>query len=189
MMERLYRELRTDIQGYFLNRTGNSDVAEDLTQETFMKAFRSLQGGTSIDNPAGYLYRTAANVLIDFYRTRRIWEELPEIADDSLGENGPTARAEIAGWLERFIGYLPDPYRTTLLLSDIQGLAYREIADRSGVTVAAVKTRVRRGRKLLHRELTECCRFSFDVRGRVVDYAPLHHGGESCDDSTTCGVC
>ena len=154
-----------------------------------MKTFQNLRRGTTISNPAGYLFRTATTVLIDHYRTRRVWEELPEIEVRPQEEEDNSARVEISGWLERFIGYLPEPYRTTLRQSDIERLSYREIADRSGVTVSAVKTRVHRGRKLLHRELTECCRFSFDVRGRVVDYLPLNQGPSSHDDSSTCGVC
>ncbi|MFW5695982.1 MAG: sigma-70 family RNA polymerase sigma factor [Alkalispirochaeta sp.] len=182
MIERLYRDLHQDVLRFFLRRAGNRDVAEDLTQETFIKAFRNVQHNTSIVNPAGYLYRTATTILIDYYRTRRVWEELPELEADSY-ENDDTARAEIAGWLERFIRDLPEPYRTTLLLSDIEGVPYREIAERMGVTVASVKTRVHRGRKLLHRELTECCRFSFDVRGRVVDYLPLKREQSCCEDA------
>ncbi|MEX2444099.1 MAG: sigma-70 family RNA polymerase sigma factor [Alkalispirochaeta sp.] len=175
MIDRLYRELHNDIRDFFLRRTGREDVAEDLSQDTFMKVFRRLRSDqSSISNPAAYLYRTAQNVLTDFYRVTRMWEELSEIADVSQQEAGEDeVRTEIAGWMTRFVEHLPEPYRTTLRLSEIEGLPYRDIAEKTGVTVGAVKTRVHRGRKLLRNELTDCCRFSFDARGRVVDYVPM----------------
>jgi RNA polymerase sigma-70 factor, ECF subfamily len=173
-IDHLYRQLRDDVLAFFLRRTSSNDVAEDLVQETFTKVFRRLKTTEgAVPNPAAYLYRTARNVLIDFYRTRRTWEELPELADASqLLEEADGTRSEIAGWMSRFVGYLPEPYRSTLRMSEIDGLPYREIAEKTGVTVGAVKTRVHRGRKLLKRELTDCCRFFFDARGRVVDYTP-----------------
>ncbi|MFP4566931.1 MAG: sigma factor-like helix-turn-helix DNA-binding protein [Spirochaetaceae bacterium] len=78
--------------------------------------------------------------------------------------------------MSRFVGYLPEPCRSTLRMSEIDGLPYREIAEQTGVPVGAVKTRVHRGRRLLKREPTDCRRFFFDARGRVVDYTP----GEVC---------
>lgn len=174
MIEPLYREIRSDLIAFFTARTGSTDVAEDLTQETFFKVLRRLERNTVLPNPAGYVYQTARNTLVDYYRTRRTAEELPEIADTSQEDNrDQETRRQIAGWMERFVNSLSEPYRTTLTLSDIEGLSHREIAVRTGVSPAAVKTRVHRGRRLLHRDLTQCCSFSFDARGRVVDFEPL----------------
>jgi len=192
-IDHLYRELRDDLFTFFSRRTPSHDVAEDLVQETFTKVFQRLHATEdAVPNPAAYLYRTARNVLIDFYRTHRTWEQLPELADPSPPtEDVNEPRSEIAGWMNRFVGYLPEPYRSTLRMSEIDELPYREIAERSGVTVAAVKTRVHRGRNLLKRELTDCCRFSFDARGRVIDYVPLKSRpcrGSGCADAVPGGV-
>lgn len=174
MIEPLYREIRSDLIAFFTSRTGSAETAEDLTQETFFKVLRRLERETVPPNLAGYVFQTARNTLIDYYRTRRNSEELPEIEDTSQeDERDEETRRQIAGWMERFINSLPEPYRTTLTLCEIDGRSHKEIADRTGVSPAAVKTRVHRGRRLLHRDLTQCCSFSFDARGRVVDFEPL----------------
>jgi RNA polymerase sigma-70 factor, ECF subfamily len=176
--ERLYEELHRCILAYFRKRTGSVEKAEDLAQEAILKLLRRLEAGESVANPEAYLFRSARNLLIDYYRGRRETTpvaELAELPDDSQEvPEDRKARLEIASWMRRFIGYLPDPYRETLLLADIEGVPYSRIAGRMGVTEGTVKSRVHRGRKLLRKELTNCCRFAFDARGRVVDYEPLH---------------
>lgn len=177
-MEQLYKALYNDLLAFFRRRTGSQEKAEDLAQETFLKLLSRLEQGATVANAEAYLFRTARNLLVDHYRGDRETEPLPELSDRSqeLSEESEV-REEIASWMSRFIGYLPDRYRETLRLADIEGIPYSRIALRLEVTEGTIKSRVHRGRKLLHKELIECCRFARDATGRVVDYEPLGKRG------------
>ena len=70
------------------------------------------------------------------------------------------------------VGSLPDTYRKTVLLSEIQGKKHKEIAAQLGLSLSGVKTRVQRGRELLRQDLWECCHLEFDRRGHLIHYEP-----------------
>lgn len=174
-IEVLYNELYDDLFAFFRRRVGSTEVAEDLAQEAFLKLIRRLESGSFVANAQAYLFRTARNLLIDHYRTKKVHPSAPEPADDSQEEaRNEETRRDIAGWMRRFISSLPSPHRETLLLTEIRRLPYAEIASKLGVTVGTVKSRVHRGRELLRKRLITCCRFLYDARGRVVDYEPHH---------------
>lgn len=171
--EKLYHELYRQLTRFFARRVASAETAEDLAQETFLKLLRRLKQGTTLTNPQAYLFQAARSMLIDHYRTNRTTEPVPELSDHRDEElRNEESRREIAGWMRRFIAQLPEPYRATLLLSELRGLPYAEISRRLGVTVGTVKSRVHRGRKLLKESLITCCSFAYDARGRVVDYTP-----------------
>jgi RNA polymerase sigma-70 factor (ECF subfamily) len=173
IIEPLYSELHDDLLGYFRRRVASPEVAEDLLQEAFVKLLGRLEGGGSVANAQAYLFRLARNLVVDHYRRRKDSSPPPELSDDSQEEErNEGTRRDIAGWMRRFISYLPSPYSETLLLSEIRELPYAEIAAQLGVTLGTVKSRVHRGRELLRRRLVACCRFLYDARGRVVDYEP-----------------
>ena len=172
-IEALYTELSDDVLAYLRRRTESEEVAEDLAQEAFLKLLRQLESGKIVRNARAYLFLVARNLIVDHYRTRKLPGEVPELEDTSQEEaREEEERRRIAGWMRRFITYLPSPYRETLLLSEIRGLPYAEISEQLGVSTGTIKSRVHRGRELVRKRLISCCRFLYDARGRVVDYQP-----------------
>jgi RNA polymerase sigma factor (sigma-70 family) len=139
--------------------TGNPQDAEDLTQEVFVRVFRSLaryQPGTF----EGWLHRITTNLFLDMARRRqRIrFEGLGEDAVQRLHGAGPTpAEAfedrhldhDVTAALEA----LPPEYRAAVVLCDIEGLSYEEIAATLGVKLGTVRSRIHRGRAQLRAAL------------------------------------
>lgn len=142
------------------------EQAEDVTQDAFIRAFRSLD---TFRNDAGegfraWLLRIAANRALDVLRasSRRPSESLDRRLDDEESAWEPegtdeaplefTARDELGTKLERAIGQLHPDQRLVIILSDVQGLPYDEIAAIAGAPVGTVKSRINRGRARL-REL------------------------------------
>ena len=142
--------------------TGNAEDAADMTQETFIKAYNSLSAFRGDSKFSVWLYRIATNVCLDFLRSRSRkptvslsmedddGEEVElDIADDSqsperLLESGLTRDA-----VRRGLKALSPEYRQILLLREIQGLSYEEIADALRIEVGTVKSRIFRARKRL----------------------------------------
>jgi RNA polymerase sigma factor (sigma-70 family) len=135
--------------------TGNSFDAEDLTQEVFIRVFRSLDGyipGTF----EGWLHRITTNLFLDMTRRRqRIrFEGLGEDAAARLHGAEPTpAQAfddrHLDADIQDALTDLAPEYRAAIILCDLEGLSYEEIADALGVKLGTVRSRIHRGRAQL----------------------------------------
>ncbi len=142
--------------------TGRSDEAEDLTQEIFVKVYQQL---SRFDPQSGqfpaWLMRVARNHAIDNYRKRR--EErvrraddpaiLDAMADAAAGPLEDVVRKERAEIVRAGLAALPAELREPLILCDLRGLPYEEIAHTLGLPLGTVKSRINRGRTELARRL------------------------------------
>lgn len=134
--------------------SGNQHDAEDLTQETFIRVFRSVQSyqpGTF----EGWLHRITTNLFLDMVRRRaRIrMEALPEDYD-RVPSAGPTPEqiyhdALLGPDLQAALDSLPPEFRAAVVLCDIEGLSYEEIGATLGVKLGTVRSRIHRGRQAL----------------------------------------
>ena len=144
--ERLYRWL------YHL--THHLHTAEDLAQETFLKAFAHLSTFRRGSNFQAWLYRIAFNAFLNQRRTatRMTRQPFPEtLPDDEAGPDELAISHETRQLLARAVGRLPGEFRAALLLRVEQGLSFREIADILETTEQTARWRVYKARqKLLH---------------------------------------
>jgi RNA polymerase sigma factor (sigma-70 family) len=139
--------------------TGNSHDAEDLTQEVFVRVFRSLSGYTP-GTFEGWLHRITTNLFLDMARRRqRIrFEGLGEETAARLGDTGPSpAEAfddrHLDDDIQAALKALAPEYRAAVILCDIEGLSYEEIADALGIKLGTVRSRIHRGRAQLRAAL------------------------------------
>lgn len=146
----LYQAYRGKIYTFLLRLTGDADAADDLTQDTFMKAHRALEDLTDGHRLLPWLYRIAANAAIDAARRRKrvSWIPLLALAGDAEephspdGHHGLSDRDHIQGALRK----LPVDNAAALLLHALEGYSYREIAEIQGVSLTAVRSRIARAR-------------------------------------------
>ena len=151
-----YRDLVFSVS---LKITGDYFAAEDITQETFLSAYQHL---TEFDGASekAWLCRIAANRSIDYLRAAaRRTSAAPEeelAAHAAEPRDGPLERylaKEVMEDLKTNCGGLSEPYRTPAILHFIEGLTAREIAERSGVPLKTVQTRIYRARGMLKKKL------------------------------------
>jgi RNA polymerase sigma-70 factor (ECF subfamily) len=170
----LFETYHDRIYRYVLGFVKNPAEAEDLTQDTFLRAYRH---GDSLRDPEavrGWLYRIATHLCLDRLRQRKALVSLDvEEAGDRVSSpvsDAPSPlevseRKETSACMQRCLGFLPDKYRAVILLYEVHSLTAREIADLLGVTVATVKIRLHRARPKLQ-QVMECgCAVSNDHRG------------------------
>src|SRR5438034_6969769 len=141
---------------------GRHDEAEDLTQEIFLKIFKSLDTFDRRANFQTWLISVSRNLCIDHYRSVRKERETidrdvdaNELAPIST-EIGPVAALEQrdrVALLRQAMAALPDTLRTAVLMRDIQELSYQEIADKLRLPEGTVKSRINRGRTELARQI------------------------------------
>jgi RNA polymerase sigma factor (sigma-70 family) len=140
--------------------TGNQHDAEDLTQETFVRVFRSLASyrpGTF----EGWLHRITTNLFLDMVRRRaRIrMEALPDDSDRIVGR-GPEPEQVFSDThldpaLQSALDQLPPEFRAAVVLCDVEGLSYEEIGATLGVKLGTVRSRIHRGRAALRAALEQ----------------------------------
>lgn len=156
--EQVVREHSTRVYRLAYRLTGNRHDAEDLTQEVFVRVFRSLSSyapGTF----EGWLHRITVNLFLDSVRRKqRIrFDALADDAHDRLpgSEAGPERAFEHGNLdydVQDALNRLPPDFRAAVVLCDIEGLSYEEIAATLGIKLGTVRSRIHRGRAQL-REL------------------------------------
>lgn len=138
--------------------TGNAHDAEDLTQETFIRVFRSLASykpGTF----EGWLHRITTNLFLDIARrrSRLRMEGLPEDTDRLAGDDPSPeqvyADTHLDPDLQAALDELPPEFRAAVVLCDVEGLSYEEIGATLGVKLGTVRSRIHRGRQALRASL------------------------------------
>jgi RNA polymerase sigma-70 factor (ECF subfamily) len=157
------------LRGFIRSRVRDDATADDLTQETLLKVYRSRS--TLLDNQRleAWLYRIARRTLIDHYRQRKSVEELPaDLAGEASDFQPSPIRDDLNRSLHRFLDELPDLYREPVRLAEFENLPLAKIALRLDLSLTAVKSRVQRGRALLKKKLQACCRFEFDRLGKII---------------------
>lgn len=139
--------------------TGNTYDAEDLTQEVFVRVFRSLPSYTP-GTFEGWLHRITTNLFLDMARRRqRIrFEGLGEETESRLGGSEPTPAqafddAHLDNDIQDALKALAPEYRAAVILCDIEGLSYEEIADALDIKLGTVRSRIHRGRAQLRAAL------------------------------------
>ncbi len=146
--------------------TGNSHEAEDLSQEVFLKIYRSL---ASYRSAAGgfptWLTSVTRNLLVDHYRrtkrdrlTDSIEDEMPRLEEKHSSTRTPfkhVADAELSGQIQHALSRLSPELREAVILRDLQGLEYNEIQEVLSVPEGTVKSRINRGRIELARILEQ----------------------------------
>ncbi len=164
--------LMDSLYGAAMRMTRNKSDAEDLVQETYLKAYRGFGGFTEGTNLKAWLYRILTNTYINIYRKkqRRPDEtDLAEVEDLYLYRRLGGLEAATAGrsaeeeLLDLFaesevkdaMESLPENFRMAVLLADVEGFSYKEIAEILDIPIGTVMSRLHRGRKALQKQLYE----------------------------------
>jgi len=175
----VFHEYQGPIYNYLLRMTQNQAEAEDLTQETFVRAHRSLSTFRGEASLSTWLYRIATNVSLDHFRRRTTRQNRTALPPEKIEfyedrDSVPSspeqlaACSEMSACVQEFVQYLPPDYRTVLVLKDLQGLKNHEIAEVLGCSLATVKIRLHRARTKLREALNAGCDFTHDERNVFV---------------------
>ena len=160
--EKLVKEYEKNVYNLALRMTGNSEDAADMSQEAFIKAYNSITSFRGDSKFSVWLYRIVSNVCLDFLRSRSRKQTVSlsaenddgedvelDIADETQSPELLLDRSMTRDAVRRGLAALPPDHREILLLREIQGLSYEEIASVLGLVEGTVKSRIFRARKKL----------------------------------------
>jgi RNA polymerase sigma-70 factor, ECF subfamily len=195
--EGIWYEFHDQLHAFIARRVDNEADAEDILQNVFLRVHQKLGTVHHADRLASWLYQVTRNAIVDYYRA----PERREIPTDftleaEAGRDGVQGNLEInlfysdeqqvkaveelASCLRPMTHRLPAHYRDAISFVELEGLTQRDAAERVGLSVSGMKSRVQRGRQMLKRMLHECCQIHLGPDGRIADY--------ECQDSS-CAHC
>lgn len=164
--EGLVQQYKNRIFGYVCRLTNDSPDAEDITQEVFIRAYQSMHAFRHDAAVDTWLYRIATNLVIDrFRREKRAPQWVPVMDDPEEGERDlpsldrevdPQASMqlnELQTQVQKAVRSLPSKLRTVVVLHDMEGLSYEEVAQTLGCPVGTVKSRLFNARLMLRKKL------------------------------------
>ena len=152
--ERLYRKHAGDVYRYALVVLRNEADAEDVTQTTFLNAYRAMERGERPRTPQNWLIAIAHNVCRQ--RFRQSQRRPNEVAlNEELAEAYVEEDAVSAEDIRRALGHLPFNQRSALVMRELEGRSYQEIAEILCLSVGAVETLIFRARRSLREQLEE----------------------------------
>jgi RNA polymerase sigma-70 factor (ECF subfamily) len=159
---------RQAVRSFVLRHVGDEALAEDLTQETFMRVERSSSPHRGESSERSWLCAIALNVVRDHFRaagripdSSSAAEVLDGVKSDEDGEHA-LLESEMAACIGEFLVQLPHPQHDVVALHDMAGLTHREIASVLGISVANSRVVLHRGRAALRKILRRNCVLSFE---------------------------
>lgn len=158
------------LYGAALRLTRNRQDAEDLLQDTYLKAYAHYEGFTEGTNLKAWLFRILKNAFINGYRHKKVGPMEVDLGNDQEGFEAALERrvsasdatpenellaASMDGGVEAALAELPEEFRLVVELADLQDFSYREVADILDIPLGTVMSRLYRGRRLLEEALLE----------------------------------
>jgi RNA polymerase sigma-70 factor (ECF subfamily) len=155
-IERLYAAHHSEIYAYLARMLRDDELAADLTQETFIKAYRAYETLIDHNKARAWLYQIAGRTALDELRRRKIVRFVPwtgESRGEASSAEDMVLRARLSADLERALMRIPPRQRQALLLSELHDLTGIELADAMGVSHVAARALLTRGRESLRQAL------------------------------------
>ncbi|RYV03241.1 hypothetical protein SOPP22_05720 [Shewanella sp. OPT22] len=168
MIEKVWKEFSQQLLAFIVNKVSDKSIAEDVLQDVFIKVYQNIETLEDKDKVRPWLYSITRNAIYDLYRKKSLDYsdvELDELPLVSLHKNENLDRC-----LDILIKNLSADYSTVLDASELQGRKQKEIAEEQGLSLPAVKSRIKRGRAQLKDKLQACCDFEFRDDGGVESF-------------------
>ena len=184
-VEDIWQQFNRKILNFIKSRVDNTQEAEDILQDVFLKIHINIEGLKSGEKIPAWIYRITRNTITDYYREkgRKSFIKFDELIYPPEDESKSPGNNDIAACLDSFMKILPEKYKATLELDGVRGMKQKHIAENLNISLSAVKSRIKRGRQMIKQHFIDCCKFVQGPNGKLA-------GGDWPDENcSTCDVC
>lgn len=179
--ELIWNQFSEKLKNFLLKRVGDLDVANDLLQEVFLKIHLKLPLLKEEKKVEKWVFQIAYNQLNDFYRSKSKNKNQP-LGTEEIEDSTDVHHSELGDCLQPFIENLPAGYKEAVILSEVEGLKQKEVAERLRISLSSAKSKVQRGRALIKQHFIECCQFHVGKDGKLTGEHNHNHESWNCDD-------
>ncbi|MCX2742758.1 sigma-70 family RNA polymerase sigma factor [Mangrovivirga sp. M17] len=166
--EEIWINYQNGLKGYLVKKTGDQNVANDLTQEVLIKLYNSCCSDIEIKNIRSWIFQITHNLFLDSIDSKlSITSDFPDKPENSEDDH---LWKEMAELVLPLLGLLPEKYSVPLKMADIDGMKQSLIASKLNLTLTATKSRIQRGRVLLKDQILSCCKILKDNSGRIIEF-------------------
>ncbi len=167
--EKIWHEYHMKLSAFIQSKVAKGAV-DDILQEVFVKIHSRLDSLHENVKLESWLYQITRNTVIDYYRSKRLTEELPDWVEQPKPDEEEIIRKELSSCLELMVTELPDKYQMAIQLSEMQNKTQKEVAEIANISLSGAKSRVQRGRALLKSMLHDCCQIEINKNNQLVSY-------------------
>jgi RNA polymerase sigma-70 factor (ECF subfamily) len=172
--EQMWREMLPQLRAFVRRRIADPDRADDLVAEILLRIHQNIESLDDQERLPNWVFRIARNAIIDEYRRAgRGREQLTStLQDEPAPADGdePGVVRELSACLRPMLAGLSEEQRAAVEMIDLDGVSQADAAQRAGVSLSGMKSRVQRGRRRLGELLGQCCALTLDGRGVPMDY-------------------
>ncbi|MEP3245950.1 MAG: RNA polymerase sigma factor SigZ [Sneathiella sp.] len=166
-LEAIWHDYRVSLTNFLRTKISDPSDVEDVLQEILIKTHANLGSIKTESSVKSWLFQVARNAAIDFYRRERRPSPNPE--DLWYAIDQPDILDDLTGCLKPFIDRLPEKEAHILTAIELKGVSQKDYAKQIRVPYSTLKSRVNKSRALLRHLYEECCTFSLDAQGNVMD--------------------
>ena len=178
-----WEDVAARLRPFLARRIGPTEL-DDVLQDVFLRLQRGLPGLRDEERFTSWLFQIARSAVAEHLRVRAR-HPLAAASTDAEPAAEPSdddreAARTLACCVSIFVARLALPYREAVTLVELEGYTVREAAERAGISVSGLKSRVQRGRAQLRQLFETCCEIALDTRGKVIDYTPRPRSCGAC---------
>lgn len=168
-VETIWKQYQQSLKAFLHKNVANPADVDDLLQEILIKTYHNLATVQDTKKIKSWLFQIANHTIIDFYRKRGRQAEVHS-EDLWFDEQQVSLTTELAQCVAPFIDGLPEQDAKLLRAIEIDGMSQKEFAQKEGIKYSTLKSRVQKSRQKLFGVFNQCCEFSIDTQGNVMDY-------------------
>ncbi|SON49899.1 RNA polymerase sigma factor SigZ [Vibrio tapetis] len=178
--ESIWSAYQSSLKAFLHSRIANPEDAEDLFQEILIRTYHGFQTVTDGSKIKPWLFQIANNTIIDFYRKNKKQNALTEDDLWYSEQNSEQVIHDLSQCLLPFINQLPNQDAELLIAIEIEDVSQKDYAYKHGINYSTLKSRVKQSRAKLFNLFNNCCDFSIDSRGNIMEYQPKSGNCDRC---------
>ena len=171
--ENIWKEFHNELFNFINKRVKDSDTANDILQDIFIKIHLKLDTLTNKDKLTSWLYQITRNSILDFLKKHKPQSEFLDDFFAPIEEQNLNFNNEISPCMLRLINHLPDNYKDAIFETELGQLSQKEYAEKLRISYSGAKSRIQRARQHLHSLFKDCCKFQTDIYGNIVVYEKI----------------
>lgn len=178
--QQIWIEYHDKLSAFIKARVSDDVITQDILQDIFIKIHSQIATLKEETKLEAWIYQITRHSIIDYYRSKKTIEKLPDWLEQSQAEEEEIIRQELSLCLIPMIEQLPAKYRLAIQLSELEGKTQKEVAEKENISLSGAKSRVQRGRKLLKAMLLDCCELELNRKNQVTAYTRKQNNCKFC---------